>query len=223
MKIVILKINPHRPEPPKIKLAASILKRGGLVAFPTDTVYGLGADATNPRAIQKIFKVKKRPLSNPLPILIAKKSDLQEFTEIRNPDESRVVKKITNKFWPGPLTIVLKKKKIIPNIVTAGKNSVGVRVPADAVALAIIRALGRPIAATSANLHGKPSPTIAMAVKKNLNTKIDLILDGGKTKFGVESTILDCATSPPTLIRLGVIPTKTIEKLIGKIKIGRRK
>ncbi len=211
----IIKINPHKPESDKIKIAAKVLRRGGLVAFPTDTVYGLGADALNPKAVKKIFKVKKRLLTNPLPILIAKKTDLKKYTSIA----PAKVKKLINKFWPGPLTIALSKKKIIPDIVTSGKKSVGVRVPDNPVAVSLIQALGRPLAATSANLSGRPSPKNAMAVKKYLNNKIDLILDGGKTKLGRESTVLDCTTSLPTLLRPGAIKIKTLEKLIGKIKI----
>ncbi|MDP1891490.1 MAG: L-threonylcarbamoyladenylate synthase, partial [Gemmatimonadaceae bacterium] len=155
MKTLVLKINPKNPEKEKIKMAAAILKRGGLVAFPTDTVYGLGADARNSGAVEKIFVVKKRPHTNPLPILIAKKSDLKKYTR----DASVKVKKLTDKFWPGPLTVVLKKKKIISNVVTAGKNSVGVRVPANPVVLTLLQKLGRPLATTSANISGKKSPT----------------------------------------------------------------
>lgn len=231
MTTKIIKINPYKPEPAKIKLAVSILRRGGLVAFPTDTVYGLGADAENPRAVKKIFAVKKRPHTNPLPILIAEKSDLSKFVEIQPPlpkgervrvrGHSEIIKKLINKFWPGPLTLALGKKKIISDVVTAGKKTVGVRVPKNPVALALIRTLGRPIATTSANLANKPSPTTARGVKKYLNKKIELILDGGKTKLGVESTVLDCTTSPPTLLRPGAISKNMLEKLIGKIKTGR--
>ncbi len=141
MTSIVIKINPRNPEPAKIKQAVHILKRGGLVAFPTDTVYGLGADARNLRAVKKIFAVKKRPLSNPLPILIAKKSDLKKYTL----GTSKKIKKITDKFWPGPLTITLEKKKIISDVVTAGKKTVGIRVPKNPVALALIKTLGRPI------------------------------------------------------------------------------
>jgi L-threonylcarbamoyladenylate synthase len=217
----IIKINSHKPEPAKIKRAVLILRRGGLIAFPTDTVYGLGADALNPRAVKKIFSVKKRPRSNPLPILFAKKSDLLKFVEIRSPDFSRVIKKLTDKFWPGPLTIVLKKKKIIPNVVTAGGKTVGVRLPNNPVALTLIKALGRPLATTSANLTTKKSSTTVGGVKKYLNNKIELILDGEKTKLGRESTVLDCTTSPPTLLRPGAITKNKLEKSIGKIKTGR--
>lgn len=213
MKTLILKINSHRPESAKIKQAAMILKRGGLVAFPTDTVYGLGADATNRAAVKKIYKVKKRPTTSPLPILIAKKSDLKKYTL----NISAKTKKLADKFWPGPLTIVLKKKKIISNVVTAGKNSVGVRIPANPVALALVETLGRPLTATSANISGRKSPATANAVKKYLNNKIDLILNGGKTKLSMESTVLDCTTPPPTLLRPGIISEKKLEKIIGKI------
>ena len=210
MKTLILKINPRNPEKEKIKIAAQILKQGGLVAFPTDTVYGLGADAQNSRAVKKIFAVKNRPLSNPLPILIAGKNDLKKYTL----GASGKIKKLTDKFWPGPLTIILAKKKNIPNIVTAGLPRVGVRVPDNAVALALIQALGRPLAATSVNISNKPSSTTARDVKKYLNNKIDLILDGGKTKLGKESTVLDYTTSPPTILRSGAISKKALQKII---------
>lgn len=210
MKTLILKINSKKPEKEKIKLAARILKEGGLVAFPTDTVYGLAADAKSTQAVKKIFKVKKRPRANPLPILIAKKSDLKKYA-LHVPAET---KKLMNKFWPGPLTLVLKKKKIISDAVTAGKNSVGVRIPDNKVALALIQTLGRPLAATSANISDKKSPTAAREVEKYLNNKIDLILDGGKTKLGAESTVLDCTTSPPIILRSGAISPKILGKVI---------
>lgn len=212
MKTLVLKINQKKPEKDKIMKAAQILKMGGLVAFPTDTVYGLGADATNDRAVKKIFKIKKRPFAKALPILIAAKKDLNKYAS----GNSLKIKKIIDKFWPGPLTVVLHKKKIIPDIVTAGKKTVGIRVPAHPVALALIRALGRPLATTSANISKKSSPTTAHGAKKYLNNKIDLILDGGKTKLGVESTVLDCTTSPPTLLRPGPIPPKEIKKILQK-------
>lgn len=210
MKTIILKINQRHPEPEKIKIATKVLKQGGLVAFPTDTVYGLAADAKNPRAVKKIFKVKKRPLCNPLPILIAKKSDLKKYT-LFVPGKT---KKLINKIWPGPLTVVLKKKKIISNVVTAGKNSVGIRIPKNSVALALINALNRPLASTSANISSKQSPATGNEVKKYLNNKINLILDGGKTKIGVDSTVLDCTTFPATILRSGVIPLKNFKKII---------
>lgn len=212
MKTIIIKISSKKPEKEKIKTAAQILKQGGLVAFPTDTVYGLGADATNSKAVKKIFKVKKRPLTSPLPILIAKKNDLIKYASHITTE----TKKLTDKFWPGPLTIILKKKKKISGVVTAGLPRVGVRVPNNAVALALIQTLDRPLAATSANISNKPSPTTSRGVKKYLNNKIDLILDGGKTNLGRESTILDCTASPPTLLRTGVISAEKIKKLIKK-------
>jgi L-threonylcarbamoyladenylate synthase len=214
MKTLVLKINPKNPEKDKIKLAAEVLRQGGLVAFPTDTVYGLGADATNEKSVKQIFKVKKRPLVKALPILIAAKKDLGKYTS----GNSRKIKKIIDKYWPGPLTIILEKKKNIPSTVTAGKKTIGIRVPNHPIALALIRALGRPLATTSANISDKPSPTTVRGVKKYLNKKIDMILDSGKTKFGQESTVLDYTTSPPTLLRSGAIKAKTLEKLINKIR-----
>lgn len=216
--MIIVKINSKKPEKEKIKLAARILKEGGLVAFPTDTVYGLAADAGNAEAVKKIYKVKKRPRANPLPILIAQKIDLKKYIKTRNPDESRAIKKLTDKFWPGPLTLVLKKKKNISDIVTAGLPRVGVRVAAHPVVSRLIETLGRPLAVTSANISDKKSPATADAVKKYFNNKIELILDGGKTKLGRESTVLNCTISPPTLLRSGAISKNTLEKIIGKIK-----
>ncbi len=165
-----------------ITKASEIIKVGGLVAFPTETVYGLGADALNPIAVAKIFEVKKRPAFNPLIIHIANKDWLNEFTIYK--DER--IKILVDKFWPGPLTLVLEKKKIIPDIVTSGNPTVAVRMPNHKVALELIEKSETPIAAPSANKFGHLSPTTAKHVHKYLGDKVDLILDGGKCEVGVE-------------------------------------
>ena len=214
----ILKINPKKPEKNKIKKAVQILKNGGLVAFPTETVYGLGADALNPVAIKKIFKAKKRPQDNPLILHIAKKEDVFIYTE---PDKKNLelIKKLINKFWPGPLTLIIKKKKIVPSEITAGLKNTSIRLPDNIVARALIKELGSPIAAPSANLSGSPSPTDASHVYNDLAGRIEMILDGGATKIGVESTILDCTKSPFVLLRPGKITAEELEKIVGKIKM----
>ncbi len=197
-----------------IKLAGSIIKNGGLVAFPTETVYGLGADALNPYAVAKIFEVKNRPKFDPLIVHISKINWLEKLTE--KIDERAL--KLIEKFWPGPLTLVLPKSELVPDIVTAGLKSVAIRMPSHPVALALIESAETPISAPSANPFGYISPTTADHVEKQLGDKIDLILDGGKCPIGVESTVLSLLDEP-TILRPGGLPIEEIEKVIGKVKI----
>jgi L-threonylcarbamoyladenylate synthase len=195
-----------------IEEAAEILRRGGLVAFPTETVYGLGADATNPEAVARIFAAKGRPASNPL---IVHTHDV--------PGARRVVRswphdadRLASAFWPGPLSLVLPRSSLIPEIVTAGRDTVGVRVPDHPVALALLRAFDRPIAAPSANRSTGISPTRAEHVRNDLEGRIDLILDAGPTPVGIESTVLDLTTDPPRLLRPGAITVGQIEAVLGR-------
>ncbi|MEN3037885.1 MAG: L-threonylcarbamoyladenylate synthase [Candidatus Kryptonium sp.] len=196
-----------------IKLAGKIIKEGGLVAFPTETVYGLGANALNPYAVAKIFEVKKRPAFDPLIVHISKIEWLENLTT--KIDER--AKKLIEKFWPGPLTLVLPKSDIVPDIVTAGLPSVAIRMPSHPVALALIENAQTPISAPSANPFGYISPTTAEHVEKMLGDKIDLILDGGKTPIGVESTVLSLIDDEPKILRPGGLPIEEIEKVIGKV------
>lgn len=196
-----------------IKEAVKIIRRGGLIAFPTETVYGLGANALDKKAVKKIFKAKGRPSDNPLIVHIA------DFTEL-----FRLVKKIpkiteilAKKFWPGPLTLIFLKKKIVPNKVTAGGNTVAIRIPKNKTALKLIKDSGFPIAAPSANLSGRPSPTTAQHVFEDLGEKIDLIIDGGKTDIGVESTVVDLTVNPPQILRPGGISFEELKKIIPNI------
>ncbi len=215
MQTKIIKINPINPEKSKIKIAARILQKGGIVAFPTETVYGLGANALNQKAVKKIFKAKGRPADNPLIVHIADKKEVYTLAK-KVPEEAEV---LIEKFWPGPLTIVLEKSKIVSKIITAGLDNVAIRMPANKIALSLIKEAKMPIAAPSANLSGKPSPTRAEHVISDLYGKIDAIIDGGITKIGVESTVLDLTTNPPTLLRPGGISLEELKKALGKVKV----
>ena len=195
--------------------AAKLLKKGKLVAFPTETVYGLGANAFNAKAVKKIFQVKGRPSDNPLIVHIGYKADLKLVAKNIPP----VAKKLTQKFWPGPLTLVLEKRKKVPSIVSANLNTVAVRMPSHTVALSLIRKAKVPLAAPSANSAGKPSPTAAAHVLQDLKNKIPLIVDSGKTNIGLESTVLDLTTSIPTLLRPGKITLQQLEKVLGSINL----
>lgn len=211
----LIKVNKKNPAHSQISEAAELVRNGELVAFPTETVYGLGANGLNKSAIKKIFAAKNRPQDNPLILHLAYKKDIHLYGR----DISPKTKKLIRAFWPGPLTIVVKKNKNIPDIVTSGLDTVALRMPDNKIAIALIKRAGVPIAAPSANVSGKPSPTSAMHVYSDMYGKIELILDGGKTDVGLESTILDCSVEPPMLLRPGKITRKQIERLIGTIDI----
>jgi len=198
-----------------IKKAADAIASGEIIAFPTETVYGLGADGLNPRAVAKIFEAKNRPSFNPLILHIALVSQLYDLAEIN----SKKVKKLVEAFWPGPLTLVLPKKEIVPDIVTAGNSTVAVRMPKHPVALKLIEACGKPIAAPSANTFGFLSPTTAKHVQKQLGNKVNIILDGGKSDVGVESTILEILEEKVYLLRPGGIAIEQLEAVCGKIEV----
>ncbi|MEN3042622.1 MAG: L-threonylcarbamoyladenylate synthase [Fervidobacterium sp.] len=195
-----------------IKYACDTLCSGGLVAFPTETVYGLGAIATNPVAVKKIFEVKGRPSDNPLIVHLSDVDEIVNFAHIDN-KYLEIVKKIT----PGPITFILRKKPIIPLEVTAGLDSVGIRIPAHPVAQRLIKCAG-PIAAPSANRSGKPSPTDAKAVIEDLYGLIECIIDAGECSFGIESTILDLTRDIPLVLRPGPITLEELSELFGKIE-----
>ena len=198
----------------QIKEAADDLLDGEVVAFPTETVYGLGADATNEEAVRKIFIAKGRPIDNPLIIHIADEKQLAEYVE----SIPFKAKQVIEHFWPGPCTLILKKKGPLALSVTGGLDTVGVRMPDNSVALDLIRAAKVPLAAPSANTSGKPSPTKAEHVLKDLNGKIKAVIDGGQTGVGLESTVLDL-TDPdkPTILRPGGVSLEELERVIGKV------
>lgn len=190
----------------EIKEAALLLRQGEVVAFPTETVYGLGANALDPLAVAKIFEAKGRPNDNPLIVHCHGREQLPDLVR-EIPKEAKL---LMDKFWPGPLTLILPKSELVPEEVTAGLNTVGIRIPNDPLALALIKEAGFPLAAPSANLSGKPSPTRAEHVWLDLQGKIPAILDGGETGWGLESTVLDCTVRPFRLLRPGGI---TLEQL----------
>jgi L-threonylcarbamoyladenylate synthase len=204
-----------RPGKETFKKSAEIIKRGGLVAFPTETVYGLGADAFNPKAVAKIFDIKNRPRFDPLIVHIADFKDVELLAQ----KIDRKAKLLMDKFWPGPLTLVLPKSDIVPDIVTAGLETVAIRMPSHPVALEFIKMTGVPIAAPSANPFGYLSPTEAIHVAKQIGDKIDLIIDGGRCPVGIESTVLEISKEP-IVLRLGGLPIEEIEKVRGKVKIS---
>ncbi len=193
----------------KIEKAAKYIKEGKLVAFPTETVYGLGADAFNAYAVAKIFELKERPSFDPLIVHIASINDIRQLTIT---EDDRIYK-IAEKFWPGSLTIILPKKTSVPDIVTAGLPSVGIRIPNNEIALKLIELSGCPIAAPSANKFGKLSPTTAQHVKKQL-PNVDFIIDGGKTNVGIESTIIKLNKKGFDILRYGIITKEEIESIL---------
>ena len=204
-----------KPSNSSISLAADLIKSGEIVAFPTETVYGLGANALDEKAVSNIFKAKGRPSDNPLIIHIAKKSDVLTLAK----SIPKKAKMLIDKFWPGAITIILKKKECVPSITCANLDTVAIRMPKHNVALSIIKKAGVPIAAPSANLSGKPSPTSAKHVLSDFDGLIPLILDGGSTRHGLESTVIDLTKKTPVLLRPGAISASQIERVIGKINI----
>ena len=202
---ILLRAGHSREEEKALHVAAEILQKGGLVAFPTETVYGLGANALDPEAVKGIFRVKRRPADNPLIVHVTGLEQVGELVKNIPPEAAR----LAEHFWPGPLTLVLPKKELVPEIITAGLSSVAVRVPAHALALKLLRTVGIPLAAPSANLSGRPSPTTAEHVLEDLAGCIEAVLDGGPCTIGVESTVLSFLSSPPALLR----PEVTLEML----------
>ena len=201
----------------QISAAADILRQGGLIGIPTETVYGLGANALDEDAVRKIFEAKGRPQDNPLIIHIPGPQWLPRYCE----DVPPLAYTLARKFWPGPLTMILKRKKIIPDATTAGLDTVGVRCPDHQVTLAIIRESGVPIAAPSANTSGRPSCTTAADVMEDMEGKIDAVVDGGPCQVGVESTIIDLTCEPPRLLRPGGLPLEALEDVAGPIAVDR--
>ncbi|HMB33589.1 MAG TPA: L-threonylcarbamoyladenylate synthase [Methylomirabilota bacterium] len=202
--------------PEALTHAAEVIRAGGLVAFPTETVYGVGADALSAAAVARIFEAKERPRGNPLIVHVADATALDEVA-VRVTDRAR---EVVASFWPGPLTLVLDRAAAVPLITTGGLDTVAVRVPAHPVAQGLIRAAGRPLAAPSANRSGRPSPTRAPHVLEDLGGRIELILDGGSTSVGLESTVLDMTTEPPTLLRPGGVTLEQLEAHLGRVRLA---
>lgn len=213
MKTKVVKIDENNIDASAIAQAGRILRAGGLVAFPTETVYGLGADALNAKASEKIYQAKGRPSDNPLIVHIYHMAQLEKVAV----DVPREAKLLADAFWPGPLTMIFQKNQIVPYETTGGMDTVAVRMPGNKIALAFIKAGGGYVAAPSANTSGKPSPTLAAHVYEDMEGKIPLILDGGEVKVGIESTIVDFTEPVPIILRPGYITLEMIENVIGKI------
>lgn len=211
----LLTLSPQHPDLDLIRQASAVIQRRGLVAFPTETVYGLGANALDEEAVAKIFHAKGRPSNDPLIVHVASVEEMKLIAA----DVPPVVEKLAAHFCPGPLTFVLPKLPHVPASVTAGLNTVAVRVPAHPIALALIRESGVPIAAPSANRFGHTSPTTAAHVMDDLNGRIDMVLDGGATSVGVESTVLDVTREPAMILRPGGVAREAIEKIIGTVEL----
>ncbi len=197
-----------------IARAAEVLRRGGLVAFPTETVYGLGANALDAAAVGKIFVAKGRPTNNPIIVHVAEAAQVGTVAA----DWPEIAATLAHHFWPGPLTLVLPKRPEVPDVVTASGPTVAVRAPAHPVALALLRASGLPLAAPSANRSSQLSPTSAEHVRHSLDGRIDLILDGGPTTGGIESTVLDVTTPWPRLLRPGLLSVEALEAVVGSVE-----
>lgn len=215
MKTIMQTINPESFRDEELEEACRILQKGGLVAFPTETVYGLGGDAMRPEASAKIYAAKGRPSDNPLIVHIADMDALEDIAQ--SVPEAAV--KLADHFWPGPLTMIFPKKEAVPKSTTGGLETVAVRMPSHPVARALIRESGVYIAAPSANTSGRPSPTKAEHVKEDLDGRIDMILDGGAVGIGLESTIVDLSTGVPTILRPGYITREMLEDVLGEVQV----
>ena len=199
-----------------IEEAGKVIRNGGTVAFPTETVYGLGANALDDEAVRKIFIAKGRPQDNPLIIHVSTK----EISELVK-DVPEVAQKIIDKFWPGPLTVILEKKDIIPNVTSANLNTIGIRMPNSEIALKLIELAERPIAAPSANISGRPSPTEVERCVEDLNGRVDYIIGGESSDIGVESTIVDCTVNPPLVLRPGGITLEMLKEINPEIELDK--
>ena len=200
-----------------IEEAGRIIRKGGLVAFPTETVYGLGGDALNPESSKKIYAAKGRPSDNPLIVHIADKRDLHRI--VREVPEK--AEKLMEAFWPGPLTMIFYKNELVPQATTGGLDTVAVRMPSDRIAAAFIRAAGGFVAAPSANVSGRPSTTTAAHVEEDLGGRIEMILDGGQAVIGLESTIVDMSVEPPVILRPGAVTEEMMEAVIGPLEVDK--
>jgi L-threonylcarbamoyladenylate synthase len=215
-KTSVLKVDSEEPDVEKIHVAADFIKRGGLVAFPTETVYGLGANALNAEAVLALFEAKKRPLDNPPIVHVCDVKDVCRLAETV-PSQAEA---LMERFWPGPLTLIFKRSDVVPDVTVAGLDTIAVRMPRHNVALALIRESDCPIAAPSANLAGRPSPTSAEHVLDDLGGRIDAVLDAGPTVVGVESTVLDLTVDPPQVLRPGGTTFEVLREVLGRVELN---
>ena len=217
MNTKILKIDENNIDTEAIREAGEIMKKGGLVAFPTETVYGLGGDALNENSSAKIYAAKGRPSDNPLIVHISNMGALPKIVR-EIPREAYL---LAEKYWPGPLTMIFNKSDVVPYATTGGLDTVAVRMPSNRTARALIDAAGGYVAAPSANRSGRPSPTVAKYVIEDLNGQIEMIIDGGEVNIGLESTIIDLSESRPTILRPGYITEEMLEEAIGQVDVDK--
>ena len=217
MKAEVVSMTADNLDMEAIRRGGDILKQGGLVAFPTETVYGLGGDALNPQASMKIYAAKGRPSDNPLIVHIAEFDKLAPIVA-EVPEKAKI---LAEKYWPGPLTMILPKSDLVPQETTGGLDSVAVRFPSDRIAQELIKAAGGYVAAPSANTSGRPSPTTAQHVYEDLQGKIPMILDGGAVTIGLESTIVDLTEEIPTILRPGYISLEMVQAVLGEAKMDK--
>lgn len=215
METIVYKLDSTQIDLSIIKKAAEVIKDGGLVAFPTETVYGIGANALDIKAIKNIFIAKGRPSDNPLIVHISDKEDVYKY--VKNVGEK--AQKLMKAFWPGPLTLIFEKNELIPKAITGGLNTVAIRMPDNLIARELIRTSELPIAAPSANVSGKPSPTLAKHVIQDLKGKVNVIIDGGSSNIGLESTVIDVSTNKPLILRPGGITEEMIREVIGEVEM----
>lgn len=197
----------------KIKETAEKIKKGGIVVFPTETVYGIGTNALNAEAVKKLYQIKERPLNKPISLLVNSIEMIEKIAK----DISEIEYKIIKRFFPGPLTIILNKKDIVPNIVTSNQKTVGIRMPENEIALKLIEYAGIPLATPSANISGKPSGTEIKDIIKELGEKVDCYIDGGKSKLGLASTIVQVVNGEPKILRQGFITEEQIKKEVENV------
>ena len=208
-------MNEEAPDLSVIKRAGRIIKEGGLVAFPTETVYGLGGDALNPESSRKIYEAKGRPSDNPLIVHICRLEDIEPIVREIPPE----AKKLAEAFWPGPLTMIFRKSSLVPKETTGGLDTVAVRFPSNKIAQALIDAAGGYIAAPSANRSGRPSPTLAKYCLEDLDGRVEMIIDGGQVGIGLESTIIDLTEDEPVILRPGFINKKMLQEVLGRVEV----
>ncbi len=212
----VIRIDPVRPEEDKIREAARVIKEGGLCAFPTETVYGLGVNAYNSNVVDRLYRIKKRPTSDPIIVHISDKTMLEAVVKTI-PD---IALKLAEKFWPGPLTLIMERSDNVPENVSAGLPTVAVRMPSHKIALALIREAGVPVAAPSANIFSRPSSTQAQHIVHDFSGEVDIVIDGGDSTIGIESTVIDLTVEPAVLLRPGGTPMEPLQKVMPYLKLG---
>ncbi len=210
----VIRVDPKKPDRRVIDLAIRVIRGGGTIIYPTDTVYGIGANALEPQSALKVFEIKERPLNQALPIAVSGLEMARKLAFI--PDGA---KKLIERFWPGALTIVLRKRPIVPSEVTGGGDRVGLRAPNHAVPLEIIENSSLPIIATSANKHGQPSPITVGEALRQIGESVELCLDAGRTEIQMPSTVLDFTKDPPAILRKGAISVRAIERTLGEVEV----